>query len=362
MNAGWPTARFVTLSLATRDAVARVSARRKRSSTGAGWSRVALRWRRRRLRMSRTVSGGTTIATHVNWFPQFHLHFNERTTRLVSRAVCDAPRLAAVRDARPQFRDRDVTFIRAKGVASMPSRRLHPAPHALVTGRARSSRPEPAPTDELRRVRRLRRWERPHDRVRGEAGRPGADTGIARHGAGLDGHLPRTGPATSMWMAISRPLDQRRLLPPVERPPAHAYRRAAPVHAALIELSRPLRRREVQASRRSTSRPADVSLPGSAVKAPRVPQAPADLVWRTSSRAAAVVADRNAHAAGHVSARPVPAAVQSMTDTSAAEARKDRPAVLSAASVDPRLLDRLTDDVIRQVERRIRIDRERRGL
>jgi hypothetical protein len=32
------------------------------------------------------------------------------------------------------------------------------------------------------------------------------------------------------------------------------------------------------------------------------------------------------------------------------------------ADIDPRLLDRLTDNVIRRVERHVRIERERRGL
>jgi len=32
------------------------------------------------------------------------------------------------------------------------------------------------------------------------------------------------------------------------------------------------------------------------------------------------------------------------------------------ADLDPALLDRLTDDVIRRVERHVRIERERRGL
>jgi hypothetical protein len=31
-------------------------------------------------------------------------------------------------------------------------------------------------------------------------------------------------------------------------------------------------------------------------------------------------------------------------------------------ALDPALLDRLTDDVIRRVERRVRIERERRGV
>jgi hypothetical protein len=32
------------------------------------------------------------------------------------------------------------------------------------------------------------------------------------------------------------------------------------------------------------------------------------------------------------------------------------------ASLDPALVDRLADDVIRRVERRLRIERERRGI
>jgi hypothetical protein len=42
--------------------------------------------------------------------------------------------------------------------------------------------------------------------------------------------------------------------------------------------------------------------------------------------------------------------------------RSQPPQRLLTADVDPRLLDRLTDDVIRRVERRVRIERERRGL
>ena len=38
------------------------------------------------------------------------------------------------------------------------------------------------------------------------------------------------------------------------------------------------------------------------------------------------------------------------------------PLTTQAATLDPALMDRLTDDVIRRVERRIRIERERRGL
>jgi hypothetical protein len=35
---------------------------------------------------------------------------------------------------------------------------------------------------------------------------------------------------------------------------------------------------------------------------------------------------------------------------------------IQISDLDPRFVDRLTDDVIRRVERRVRIERERRGL
>ena len=44
------------------------------------------------------------------------------------------------------------------------------------------------------------------------------------------------------------------------------------------------------------------------------------------------------------------------------ESSQARPAVLRLRDLEPGLLDRLTDDVIRRVERRARIERERRGL
>lgn len=44
------------------------------------------------------------------------------------------------------------------------------------------------------------------------------------------------------------------------------------------------------------------------------------------------------------------------------EASRPRPATVRFADFEPGLVDRLTDDVIRRVERRVRIERERRGL
>ena len=50
----------------------------------------------------------------------------------------------------------------------------------------------------------------------------------------------------------------------------------------------------------------------------------------------------------------------SIADTPARELK--RPAVLQISDLDATVVERLTDDVIRRVERRVRIERERRGM
>jgi hypothetical protein len=324
MNAGGPIARPVTFSLATRDAVSRVVARRRnRSSVHAGWSRLTLRWRRRSPRPTLVTADRTTIATHAYWFPQFHLHFTERATlRLPQKILSDASRLAAVRASSLLVRHRHEAFIQARAVAPVASRRLPPAAHGLAAGQIRASRTETSATDEPPQV-----------------SRP------------------------PMSMVMSPPHKRRSMRPSFERTPILVHRRAAREQVTLIDSRPPTRWRESKGSRLSTLRPADISSPG-AVAGPssRASHRPADLIWRTAPHTAAAVADRKARPAAHVPPRPVPLTVRSTQDTSPVDAHQDRPLVLSAASVDARLLDRLTDDVIRRVERRIRIERERRGL
>lgn len=289
MNAGGPIARPTTLSLAPRDAVSRMVARRRnRGSVHAGWSQLMLRWRRRSPRPTPAAARGTTIATHAYWFPQFHLHFTEHATQ-----------------PQPQR-----------------SRRLPRAAHGLAAGQIRASRTQTSSTEEPPQVSR-----------------------------------------SLMWMATSLPHKRRSMRPSLERTPTLVHRRAAREQATLIDSIRPTRWRESKGSRLSTLRPADMPSPGAVARpSSRALHRPADLIWRTAPHTAAAVVDREAPFAAHVPPRPVPLAVRSTPDTSPVDAHKARPPVLSAASVDARLLDRLTDDVIRRIERRIRIERERRGL
>jgi hypothetical protein len=93
-----------------------------------------------------------------------------------------------------------------------------------------------------------------------------------------------------------------------------------------------------------------------------------DLVWRANPGNFAAVADpaalanlaRSAAAtATHSSAAAsMPAFSQAVT----ANRRTNDKVTVCANALDPALTDRLADDVIRRIDRRARIERERRGL
>ena len=88
-----------------------------------------------------------------------------------------------------------------------------------------------------------------------------------------------------------------------------------------------------------------------------------DLVWRAPTPAIAA-----ATATPTMSARTSPSTIDAIT-AAAGPARIEAPAdvahvrdVVRAQVLDPALVERLTDDVIRRIDRRLRIERERRGL
>jgi hypothetical protein len=99
---------------------------------------------------------------------------------------------------------------------------------------------------------------------------------------------------------------------------------------------------------------------------PAAPLKPAprhlELIWRRPSEASSesVRRPREVAAPPPAQGHAVPAAVQKELDPGAPPGR----AAVSQTvmKLDPALVDRLADDVIRRVERRVRIERERRGL
>lgn len=94
----------------------------------------------------------------------------------------------------------------------------------------------------------------------------------------------------------------------------------------------------------------------------RTAKAPIELVWRAQHSAAANASDGMMVVSGSttlaapatMSRSPAPATAAARVIAESEKARR--------ASLDPALVDRLTEDVIRRVERRVRIERERRGI
>jgi hypothetical protein len=84
-----------------------------------------------------------------------------------------------------------------------------------------------------------------------------------------------------------------------------------------------------------------------------------DLVWRASADAAASGA---APRAAMSYSAPSMNAPSTSTSPPAAAGRSRDTAVVCATALDPALANRLADDVIRRIDRRARIERERRGL
>jgi hypothetical protein len=85
---------------------------------------------------------------------------------------------------------------------------------------------------------------------------------------------------------------------------------------------------------------------------------PVDLVWRTSRD---TEAPRDTAHAATTTARSTFSARSTPAEMPASASRSIGKAVVCATALDPVLVDRLADDVIRRIDRRARIERERRG-
>lgn len=90
---------------------------------------------------------------------------------------------------------------------------------------------------------------------------------------------------------------------------------------------------------------------------------PVEIAWRTPGGAVTThdqAAPRRSFDA--LTQTPQPTTAQSAAVPVMVASEAKRPAVLQISDLDASVVDRLTDDVIRRVERRVRIERERRGM
>lgn len=143
---------------------------------------------------------------------------------------------------------------------------------------------------------------------------------------------------------------------------APAYRRdAIKVDAPVPPRSRPSVRQPLMWGRSTPRERTPDSRAVERLERVRTGKAPIELVWRARHSSAADASDGMMVVTGSAALPAPPTVSRSAVQVSPArvtgESEKARPVPL-----DPALVDRLTEDVIRRVERRVRIERERRGI
>ena len=319
-----------SLALGARAAAARlVRGRGGERARGRGargqWLPATMRWRWRR-HPTATVRGVRAAAPGpaTIWAPRFYLHFGAHAGahRPWPRSAATSLRAATQRSSTTVVH-RHSAIVRSAGVALAP-RRAHGVERffAIATGAvgkapavgsapARPLRPAAAPSIGRRAVSRLHQMplQRPLALARG-----GTVHGRDRQPAGADarGHA--------------------RALPLVHRRPV-TFAVDAPGRRG--DSAPPLSHRE---------------------------HSP-ELLWRRAARAATPPADDGADS--HLPGAAARSAARSLPPH---QTPPEPPASISRAAprqltqLDPALVDRLADDVIRRIEKRARIERERRGL
>jgi len=127
----------------------------------------------------------------------------------------------------------------------------------------------------------------------------------------------------------------------------------------LFQTHGPIGRGELRLSYRRPQEIADIRRASASTPSQQVIVRPPDLVYRRELRSRTELVDQPSRP-GPAASSPARSAASLTTAAEASSAK--RPAPLRMTDLDPAFVDRLTDDVIRRVERRVRIERERRGL
>lgn len=273
------------------------------SASRSSWLPMALRWRRTQRRRGAPPAQRATPAIIAAWLPRFHFHFDVRAIDRPERRASPGG-LAAV------------LIHHARRIVA----RHHPASLRSVTVAMDPRRKDRAPRA----------------------------VGVTSPAAARELRDSRPAGARLSWSALAALFAPR-----VAHRPRHAL--VVSAHARL--LPRALAVRQLRPSGFSGPLRELHEHPAPVVRR----DLPVELVWRAPLRPAAGVAVEVARAD-----LPPPsqrASTRSFVETaSEPTGRGERMAPAPLINLDPTLLDRLTDHVIRRVERRARIERERRGL
>ncbi|MGZ5442157.1 MAG: hypothetical protein ACXW5U_10575 [Thermoanaerobaculia bacterium] len=344
------------LTLAARIAAFRFASTRRREARRAphAWLPIALRWRQQRKRLEKGRLG-RAAAPAAAWLAHVHLHLNLRIGDWTStRRRLEGNRLSHA-----------ATF--ASPTAAAPLAHVHRHFHARLSELRRrdevrsiareAQQIETALSHHSTTVRsrtfpvRSRGLDRPLHLFHATSA---ATPKIAAFAAAV-GRSPRTPRPSSI--ATRTFVDRwQRLIFEAKRKNVRVSTSATHARTHSVERLARIRTRELRTFHLLAS------VVGHAARrhamegqtSQRVPPGrPPELVWRSATRPAVEIAAETGHAdsrsmAAHPMAPEGPA--------------RSGPAALQMRDLDPALLDRWTDDVIRRVERRARIERERRGL
>ena len=304
------------LALAARRAASRFAGSRRRGKIRGArrvWFPIALRWRQKRIRPEKERAHRSTApaAATALWLAHVHLHFaaaaSERRRRDEARPFAPA---ATIREVQRLLASRHSTTVRASTLA-VQWRLPAASPRVFRAGRVAAPRADFPVTTTIERMPRL-----------------------------------------PMLFRIARPAVHHRQHSIFEK------RVSASERTERVERRAFLSSRELLIFRRRAAGKAAGT--GSRTNEPSPAWLPrrAELLWGPSSGA---------------SRHPLPAARgegPSSPPAPSPRVREEGPrsggegphTPLQMKDFDPALLDRLTDDVIRRVERRVRIERERRGV
>lgn len=353
------------LTLAARDAAKRFAPLRVNYAVRRNsWRPIALRWRLRGKRAVQARANRSGRASFA-WFPQFHFHYATHVTDRIRRE-----RSTAVVPALGTLLTRVWLCHRWAGAAAAM------APVILRRG----DRPSRSIDAKTRAVSKVYVW-RPATGVSWPATAAQAATARLQR---------RREPSPSTATEIRHPSAERARLwrpvaaglsrPPTARPilPLAAQRARAPAvervtNRAAVRthgdersqsFSRHPRIRQRRLEMFTLAAPTPVEgLPNHLSERKRLQRPfdhPEELLWRNERRGASMTVENPARSdAVAGSAARSPAGREAAADLSRGIERAAAPHV---TKLDPGLLDRLTDDVIRRMEQRMRIERQRRGL
>ena len=312
---------YRALFLPARDAAGRFVPRKAKVQAGRiGWSPIVLRWKKRGKNLTNVILHRAAASMKVLSFPQFHFHFANYQTHRSSTSISHGPTSAT--------RVFDTRIIRDEPRANL----LTAAPSLKSTLDYQRTLPSNRGSD------------------RSPTSRDSAMSHLS---------ASKTG---SAYPVVPQPLIPRKYS--FSRPGIKFRRQVA----AKEDLASPfkIQSRILQWSLPVTARSrnqiyAGPPMPESKLLPPQYSRSE-ELVWRRVSKTTTDVTERVRHQEVFDSSEPRSHSVANQQTAVDVARVVDAVAAIPITKLDPALMDRLANDVIRRVEQRVRIERERRGL